>query len=62
MSQDPRGPIRKAVKVEWKSDGVLITKDCGHVGIHNQTFSYEVGENIRCFECGPAFGKDGENR
>lgn len=51
--EDPRGPMRKAVNIERTSTGVLITKDCGHVGEHNQTFSYKVGEDIRCFECGP---------
>ena len=55
---DPRGPFRTVIKVEpcvQRDDGTstMITFSCGHVNPFNSTFHYIVGEEMRCFHCGP---------
>jgi len=41
----------RITKVERRPNGTVITYDCGHVGRHNQIYTYRVGERIRCFYC-----------
>ncbi len=49
---DPRGPIRKIIAIDdSRTDGTLITMDCGHVGRFNQIFHYTLGADLRCFQC-----------
>jgi hypothetical protein len=60
MSNDPRGPERKIVKVARVytpcTEGVIlslrVTLDCGHVRDPNPIYSYRVGDAFRCFPCG----------
>ena len=52
MTADPRGPMRKVTAIVERGDGTLIVTDCGHGYDRNQTFTYKVGQQIRCFECG----------
>lgn len=49
---DPRGPVRTATHVEARTDIVLVTLTCGHVGHFVPHFTYRVGDTHRCFRCG----------
>lgn len=53
MTDDPRGPVRKIVSVDWRTDVCLVSLDCGHIRPMNQIFHYKVGNDCRCFQCGP---------
>lgn len=54
MTNDPRGPERKIVKVEPDPNGgaTRVTLDCGHVREFNQIYHYELGSRSRCLTCG----------
>jgi len=47
---DPRGPLRRVVSVERKTDGDYVTCDCGHTGRKVHAF-WEHGTETRCFQC-----------
>lgn len=49
--RDPRGKVRKIVKIEEQPTITLITKDCGHCTGYAQHFTYKVGTSIHCYEC-----------
>lgn len=60
LDTDPRGPRRTIVEVQPyrltrlpnASGGCIpLLLDCGHVAEMNFTFSYKVGESVRCFQC-----------
>lgn len=54
---DPRGPLRKVVKVENEMpDSTTITAkliyfECGHIGKFNPIFDYSKTEHAHCFKC-----------
>jgi hypothetical protein len=57
---DPRGPLHTIVSVgayrlttaQNASGGCIpVTLDCGHTAEMNFTFSYRVGEQVRCHAC-----------
>lgn len=51
-STDPRGPMRRITHIDTDSHGhPFITTDCGHTYSRNGTFSYKVGEPLRCMVC-----------
>jgi len=52
-SRDPRGPTRTITGIEERSDITLLSLSCGHTGRANQIFHYKIGEECRCFDCGP---------
>lgn len=52
-SYDPRGPIQKVVAVEVTAGPTWLTLDCGHISQWNPIYTYQVGEECRCFHCGP---------
>jgi len=45
------GPQRTILAVEERSDGTLVTNNCGHVERCNQIFHYKVGTEHSCFSC-----------
>lgn len=51
MSSDPRGPIRKIMRVETLGGGVQILLDCLHRSNPASHFAYRVGESYRCMKC-----------
>ena len=51
MTKDPRGPVRTIVAVERYPDRTDLLLSCGHTGRFNQTFTYKVGREVRCFTC-----------
>lgn len=56
-SVDPRGPMRRIVAINERSDGTAITCDCGHTYNRAQHFTYKIGADIRCFSCLPSNGE-----
>jgi len=52
-SRDPRGPTRTITGIQERSDITLLSLSCGHTGRANQIFHYKIGEECRCFDCGP---------
>ena len=58
--EDSRGPIRQIIEIqadrESLSGGNVITPvllSCGHIAQFNTIFHYKVGDDHRCFDCGP---------
>ena len=47
---DPRGPLRRVVSVERKTDGDYVTCDCGHVRRMNFA-DWRHETETRCFQC-----------
>ena len=60
QSSDPRGPTRKIVSVECRTDITLVSLECGHISDCAQHFTYKVGAMMHCFNCGPHGVKTGE--
>ena len=49
-SFDSRGPVRRIVSVERKTDGDYVTCDCGHTSAKvHADWSHET--ETRCFKC-----------
>ncbi len=48
---DPRGPLRIVTDVKTSAGPTLVKFSCGHVAELNNTFSYRVGAEGRCFKC-----------
>jgi hypothetical protein len=50
---DPRGPIKVAIKVEPCPNGgpTAVTLSCGHTRNFNAIYTYCVGEQHRCLAC-----------
>ena len=47
---DPRGPLRRILSVERKTDADYVTCDCGHTSA--RVHAYWDGETqTRCFQC-----------
>jgi len=49
-SPDPRGPLRRIVSVERKTDADYVTCDCGHTArkVHAD---WSCATETRCFQC-----------
>jgi len=52
MSADPRGPIQKIVSIKRLQSEVQATLTCGHVASLAVHFSYKVGRDQHCYQCG----------
>lgn len=48
---DPRGPVRRIVALDKRTDGTRADLDCGHTADLNQIFHYRVGDEQRCIRC-----------
>lgn len=57
---DPRGPRVKIIKVETSAGPTMLTLSCGCRSGYVNHFSYEVGEEVHCFNCGPCGNKGKE--
>lgn len=64
MNADPRGPMRKIVRVEGVETPIIdalqgggmtyhveVILDCGHTHKPNPVFIYRVGDVYRCWTC-----------
>lgn len=52
MNADPRGPIRQIESIERTPSEVLLNLSCGHVAHCAVHFSYRIGNDTHCYECG----------
>jgi len=59
-TKDPRGPMRTIVEVVTSAGPTLLTLSCGHVGTFANHFTYKVGAETHCFQCGPCAHKSDE--
>jgi hypothetical protein len=48
---DARGPERRIVDVEVRTDGVSALLECEHIANLNQIYTYRVGDLTRCLKC-----------
>lgn len=47
-------PNRVIVEIDLTPSIALLSLECGHVAQYARHFSYSLGNNVRCLECGRA--------